>query len=72
MNGFELAETFSRVLERPMKYETMKSIDEIHRLKVEWIERNKFLVDVEKLKKEYHLKMKTVEEFITENRQEFE
>jgi hypothetical protein len=68
MNGFQLAETFSRVLVRPMKYEKMKAKDETHRLMAEWIENNKFIVDVENLKKKYKIKMKTVEEFITENK----
>jgi uncharacterized protein YbjT (DUF2867 family) len=68
MNGFELAETFSRVLGRPMKYEKMQARDETHRLMVDWIENNKFMVDVENLKKKYNVKMKSVEEFIAENK----
>jgi hypothetical protein len=72
MNGFELSETFSRILGRPMKYEKMKSRDEAHRQMADWLENNKFMVDVEKLNKNYNVKMKSVEDFIRENRQVFQ
>jgi len=58
-------------LGRPMNYEKMKPGDETHRLMADWIENNKFMVDVENLKKKYNMKMKTVEEFITENKMMF-
>ncbi len=72
MNGHQLSETFSKVLGRPMKYEKMKLPDESSRLRVQWIENNKFLVDVEALKKEHGLNLKTVEDFIRENKDAFE
>jgi hypothetical protein len=71
MNGHQLTETFSKVLGRPMKYEKMKIKDESTRLRVQWIENNKFLVDIEALKKEHGLNLKTVEDFIRENKDVF-
>jgi hypothetical protein len=71
MNGFQLTEIFSKVLGRPMNYEKRKATDETHRLMVDWIENNKFMVDVENLKNKYNMKMKTVEEFIKENKMMF-
>jgi hypothetical protein len=71
MNGYQLTETFSKVLGRPMKYEKMQPRDESSRLMIQWIENNKFLVDVEALKKEHGLKLKSVEDFIRENKDMF-
>jgi hypothetical protein len=72
MNGYQLAETFGKVLERPIKYDKMVARDESHRLMVQWIESSKFSVDIEKLKKELDMDMKSVEEFIRENKAKFE
>jgi hypothetical protein len=71
MNGHQLSETFSKVLGRPMKYEKMEARDESTRLMIQWIENNKFLVDVGALKKEHGLNLKTVEDFIRENKDVF-
>ncbi|CAF1359374.1 unnamed protein product [Didymodactylos carnosus] len=72
MNGHQLSQTFSKVLGRPMKYEKMKPRDESSRLMVQWIENNNFLVDVEALKKEHELNLKSVEDFIKDNKHVFE
>ncbi|CAF3813833.1 unnamed protein product [Adineta steineri] len=71
MNGNQLCETFSKVLERPMKYVKMDVRDESTRLMIQWIENSKFVVDVKALKEEYGLNLKSVEDFIRENRDVF-
>ncbi|CAF0788741.1 unnamed protein product [Adineta steineri] len=71
MNGNQLCETFSKVLERPMKYVKMDVRDESTRLMIQWIENSKFVVDVKALKEEYGLNLKSVEDFMRENRDVF-
>ncbi len=72
MNGHQLSETFSKVFGRPIKYEKMKARDESSRLMVQWIENSQFLVDIEALKKKHGLNLKSVEDFIRENKDVFQ
>jgi hypothetical protein len=72
MNGHQLSETFSKVFGRPIKYEKMKARDGSSRLMVQWIENSQFLVDIEALKKKYGLNLKSVEDFIRENKDVFQ
>jgi hypothetical protein len=72
MNGHQLSETFSKVFGRPIKYEKMKARDESSRLMVQWIENSQFLVDIEALKKKHGSNLKSVEDFIRENKDVFQ
>ncbi len=50
----------------------MKARDGSSRLMVQWIENSQFLVDIEALKKKYGLNLKSVEDFIRENKDVFQ